>query len=120
MDNLDTQVESLAAQLEDNVLYITNNEEIASYLRYVYNKRVYYSTLEGKNNIEQYIVENDDLMYIGNYASIEDLECNKELVSFFETRGLFLEKTIGTYPKALYERTREASIYRLSVGAESN
>lgn len=114
MDNLDTQVEGLAAQLEDDTLYITNNEEIASYLRYVYNKRVYLSKLE-KDNIEQYIEKNDEIMYIGNYASIADLECNKELVSFFETRGLFLEKTIGVYPKNLYERTREASIYRLSA-----
>ncbi|MCM1495520.1 MAG: glycosyltransferase family 39 protein [Bacteroides sp.] len=114
MENLDTELEALANQLEDNQLYITNNEEVASYLHYVYDKQVYYSTLENTEAIEQYINMHQELHYIGDYASIEDLECEKELVFFYETKGLFLEKLIGAYPRNLYERTREASIYYLN------
>ncbi len=114
MNNLDTELEGLAAQLEEDQIYITNNEEIASYLHYVYDKQIYYSTLEDTEAIEQYINTHQGLYYIGSYASIEGLDCGKEPVLFYETSGLFLEKLIGEYPRELYERTREASIYYLN------
>ncbi|MDE7366225.1 MAG: hypothetical protein K2N24_02595, partial [Lachnospiraceae bacterium] len=84
------------------------------YLHYVYDKQIYYSTLEDTEAIEQYINTHQGLYYIGSYASIEGLDCGKEPVLFYETSGLFLEKLIGEYPRELYERTREASIYYLN------
>lgn len=64
MEDLDTEIEALANQLADNQLYITDNEEVASYLHYVYNKQVYYSTLDNEEAIEQYIAKNQGLNYI--------------------------------------------------------
>lgn len=113
MDNLDVQVETLANEMEDDVLYVTTNAWVASYLRYVYGKQVYIMNSGAQAAIDAYIDEMKELYYIGDYGQIEGLMCDKELIMSYNTKGLFLEQLIGEYPRELYERTYDASIYRL-------
>jgi len=122
MEDLDQQYEELVADLRDDVVYLTTNQQIASYLRYVYNKQVYLMSEEKQENYREYLAKQEYVDYIGSESALGtaryyyeyELEPERHTLS-----GKYLEKTVGRFPRTLYDRRLPASVYHLTYGGRS-
>lgn len=123
MEGSEIQYQQLASCLEEDKLYITNNEEIASAMKYIYNKNVYMMNGIIDNSIfTDYLDDNHVIGFIGDPRSLEiygmELELNR--MENIMTEGRFLEKTIGSFPHMLYDRERDASVYDIVINASDS
>lgn len=122
MNELDKQYELLAEKLSDDEIYFTRNEEIASYLRFLYGKRVYLLSEDKQENFADFIKSQETFNYIGKESALgmarfycQDIEEPEQFIM----SGDFLEQTVGRFPRSLYKRVLPASIYKMEYGENS-
>ena len=119
-DGVDQQYEQLAEQLDDDIVYITDNAQYASMLKYIYGKKVYRMHAWSDalaDGIKAYIQNHGEFYYIGSASSAAKAEAygiETALISEQSISGLFLERISGSFPDTLNLDQYAASIYRLS------
>ena len=119
MEDLDLQYEELAQKLSDEIVYFTTDQQIASYLRYAYGKQVYLMSEEKQENYTDFVKQQGSFYYIGSESALGSARyyCNYvEEPIHCTLSGMYLEKTVGRFPRALYERKLPASIYHMEYG----
>ncbi|MHB1393076.1 MAG: glycosyltransferase family 39 protein [Clostridia bacterium] len=116
MDNIEYQHDLLARDLDDDKVYFTDNEEIASIMKFMYDKNVYYMNSSNVEGVVTYLDNHDSLYYIGNenFFNKARFELSSERRSTHIIEGKFLEKVMGKFPRKLYDRKREASVFLLT------
>lgn len=120
MKDSDKQLEEIALQLEDDVIYLTDNADMASFLRYIYDKKVY--LFNGNKEGLKEILKGGEIRYIGDYSNsraVRDFGIERELLNRNKVEGTFVRYTIDAYPHALYTWSIPTSVYRLTA-TESN
>ena len=119
MEDLDQQYEELAQKLSNEIVYFTTDQQIASYLRYAYGKQVYLMSEEKQENYTDFVKQQGSFYYIGSESALGSARyyCNYvEEPIHCTLSGMYLEKTVGRFPRALYERKLPASIYHMEYG----
>lgn len=106
LENFDKQYETLADHMSDDVVYFTQDGEMASILHYIYGKQVYRADASQTEEMQRYIEEQGELDFVGEFpmTSIPWNSYEKSISHFQILSGNYLEKTVGEYPKSLYER----------------
>jgi len=120
LKGMEEQYEKVAQRLDDDTLYISQNEEIASILRYIYHKKVYYCGNTGlsRKQMIRFLSKNQECEMIGRAGVWPGIQT--ELVWADTISGTFLEKVYDKFPRSLYNRTTPASLYKLSLNDNQN
>lgn len=119
MEDLDKQYEELAQKLSDEIVYFTTDQQIASYLRFIYGKQVYLMSEEKQMNYRTFVEEQKSFYYIGSESALGTARyyCQSaEEPEHYTLSGMYLEKTVGSFPRKLYDRKLPASIYHMEYG----
>jgi len=106
-------MESLAAKLDSNSVFLTNNGHLASPLRFIFGKNVY--LVQGVPN---YIPSFERQVYfISESANIQStLSTSYHLVGNQRVAGQFPERIEGAYPSQLIDWGWDFYIFRVSPG----
>lgn len=115
MKNLDKQYQTLADSMSDDVVYLTQDGEMASVLRYIYGKQVYRADVNQAEAMERYIEERGELYFVGDFpmSGISWERYEKRVSHFQILSGNYLEKTVGKYPQSLYERRLNGTVGKI-------
>lgn len=115
MDGIDSQYENLASHMSDDNIYFVDSGELAAYLRFIYHKQVYRLNNENLDELESYLKEHKELYYVGSQGALGKTGFQYEVVEkyLYTISGKYLNKTIGSFPTALFDRKIPASVYHL-------
>jgi len=120
MKDSSKQLEEIALQLEDDKIYLTDNSDMASFLRYIYDKKVY--LFNGNKEGLKEIIKEGEISYIGTYnnsRNVRDFGIERELMFRNKVEGSFVSPTIDEYPYTLFNWSIPTNVYRLTA-TESN
>ncbi len=115
LGGLDEQYQELAANLDDDTVYLAWNNEIASILRYVYGKQVYQADATATEELVRYIEENGELNFVGDFPlyQVSRMDYQKEVEHYQTLSGLYLEAVMGEYPDSLYRRYYNGTVGKI-------
>jgi hypothetical protein len=113
-DSLEADYQSLAEALDDEKVYFTKNDQIASVLRYVYGENVY--MIKDKETAILELIRNGAEFYFIGDPLLEnrfDLDVESRLLSEHQIDGQYLERAYNDYPDTTYQWSMPANIYAL-------
>jgi len=115
MKDSSMQLEEIALQLEDDKIYLTDNADMASFLRYIYDKKVY--LFNGNKEGLKKIIREGEISYIGTYnsRSVRDFGIERELMFRNKVEGTFVSSTIDEYPYMLFTWSIPTNVYKLTA-----
>lgn len=111
--------DSVAADMEDDEVYFTDNQQIASTLRFVYGKNVYVVADKASQEFRKYILDKGSVLFIGQDFTTYQFDLASEILGRHRIEGTYLEETVAKYPEKTYIRINEAGIYRIHNLSES-
>ncbi len=122
-DGIDRQYQVLADMLEEDKVYYTSNTRLATTLRFIFDKNVYYldrlhhlSEKYSESELVSYLEEGEDFLYfIGDENAFSDERLQVSLISEFEIAGENLERTKGSYPRSIEKMKERANVYKITV-----
>ena len=105
--------DTVAADMDDEEVYFTDNQQIASTLRFIYGKNVYVIADKSSEGFRQYIKDKGSVLFIGQDFTTFLFDLSSEQSARHTIQATYLEESIGKYPEKTYMRINEASIYRI-------
>lgn len=123
---LEQQYSKLAEQLNDNEVYFTSNSRLATTLKFVYEKPVYYIDIfhyikSGRTEdiipeLNEYLVNTkQQINYIGDISELGIIDLGYEVLYRQEMETIDLEIAVSKFPNQTYRLTIPANIYSLSA-----
>ncbi len=121
-NGIDRQYQILADKLNDEVYY-TSYSRLATTLRFVFDKNVYYldrgqhlSTKYDEDKIVSYLADNGkSIYYIGSEDDFKDERLQFTLLDKYEIIGWDLERTIKSYPQRLEQIGVITNVYKITA-----
>lgn len=122
-DGLDEQYQVLADRLDDNEIYYTSYSRLATTLRFVFDKNVYYldrghhlSIKYNEDEIVSYLADGGkSIYYIGSENDFKDERLQFTLISEYELIGKDLERTTKSYPQKLEQIEVITNVYKVTA-----
>lgn len=126
LEGIDKQYDTLADELDDEKIYFTASTRLATTLRFVYGKNVYYidvshfipngKTEEVIPELSSYLEKNKlTIYYIGSEDDMRSDKLQYKQISNYQIQGLDLEKVKREFPKQLVTLEIPANIYEIDV-----
>lgn len=111
MKELPSQYEKLAGELKSGELYFARNSQIASILRFVYDKDVVLLKEGSQPELYQYLADNKEtIQYIGSAGTLSSNLYYRQLAEA-EIIGTYVLESLGEYPSELRKIGEPANVY---------
>lgn len=115
MRELPAQYEELAGHVDAGELYFVRNSQIASILRFVYDKDVVLLKEDSQAELYQYLADNNKaIQYIGEAGMLNSRLYYKQLAEA-AIIGTYVNEEIGRYPSELKEMGDIANVYLVAA-----
>lgn len=127
--NLNNEYEKLAKNMTNDEVYFTADSKLATTLRFIYNRSVYYidishGIISGRTTdvlyeLSNYMKEtNNQIYFIGDISVLDEADITYEIIFEYTISTIDLERSIAEFPRKTSQLNIPANIYVLSSGLD--